>query len=406
MAEVFTRLKAFDAPQKDIFGHAKPIEIYHDDEGIQHAYELVHFYKFHVQAIEELIHRHEDLERRYKESENSRNALATKLHNTEIDLKGVKATLEESKENLRKEKNAHEKTKADLREAKEDLKKEIVSHQKTNVALEKSKEELRKEQFSHQKTKEMLEESKDELKREKYLHQTTKDKLKTSEEQLKATTSQLQQTIDKLEHAIIELRQTNTELTKVKGELEKDKDLLAKAQSDLARTRNELCKARENYVSADKRAEDNRRQLDEAIRNEKAANIRARDANDRADNLEEERDMLNKEVDNLKKALEKANASSNESCTGLHVIRKPNHTCGNVYIDEIIYGGKAFDDKKTVDTFLQLLKNKTVFEVHNRLFPEDPWHLNLKTLTVAYSVDGKPFQYLIGKEWEQVRFTY
>jgi len=209
-----------------------------------------------------------------------------------------------------------------------------------------------------------------------------------------------------LEHAIIELRQTNTEVTKVKGENEKNKDLLAKAQSDLARTRNELCKARENYVSADKRAEDNRRQLDEAIRNEKAANIRARDANDRADNLEEERDMLNKEVDNLKKALEKVNASSNESCTGLHVIRKPNHTCGNVYIDEIIYGGKAFDDKKTVDTFLQLLKNKTVFEVHNRLFPEDPWHLNLKTLTVAYSIDGKPFQYLIGKEWEQVRFTY
>ena len=378
MAEVFTRLKAFDAPQKDIFGHAKPIEIYHDDEGIQHAYELVHFYKFHVQAIEELIHRHEDLERRYKESENSRNALATKLHNTELELKSVKAAFEESKENLKKEKHAHEKTKADLREAKEDLKKEIVCHQKTTVALEKSKEELRKEQVSHQKTKEMLEEAKEELKREKFLHQMTKDKLKTSEEQLKATTSELQETIEKLEHALIELRRTNTE----------------------------LCKARENYASANKRAEESRRQLDEAIRNEKAANIRAREANERADKLEEERDMLNKEVDNLKKALENANASSNDSCTGLHVIRKPSHTCGNVYIDEIIYGGKAFHDKKTIDIFLQLLKNKTVFEVHNRLFPEDPWHLNLKTLTVVYSVDGKPFQYLIGKEWEKVRFTY
>ena len=378
MAEVFTRLKAFDAPQKDTFGHAKPIEIYHDDEGIQHAYELVHFYKFHVQAVEELIHRHEDLERRYKESENSRNALATKLHNTEIELKGVKADLEESKENLRREKKAHEKTKADLREAKEDLKKEIVSHQKTTVALEKSTEALHKEQVAHQRTKEMLEESKDELKREKFLHQTTKDKLKTSEEQL----------------------------TKVKGELEENKHILTQTQSDLARTRSELCKARENYASADKRAEENRRQRDEAICNEKAANIRAREANDRADRLEEERDMLNKEVDNLKKALEKANASNNDSCTGLHVIRKPNHTCGNVYIDEIIYGGKAFNDKKTIDTFLQLLRNKTLFEVHNRLFPEDPWHLNLKTLTVVYSVDGKPFQYLIGKEWEKVRFTY
>ena len=406
MAEVFTPLKAFDAPQKDIFCHVKPIEVYHDDEGIQHAYELVHFYKFHVQAIEDLIHRHEDLERRYKESENTRNALATKLHNTESELKTVKATLEESKEDIRKEKISHQKTKADLMEAKEDLKKENATHQKTKVALEESKEELRKEKVSHQKTKAMLEESKDEIKREKLSHQKTKDKLKASEDQLQTTTSQLQQTIDKFEHAIIELRQTNTELTKVKAELVANKDMLAETRADLARTGNELCKTRENYASADKRAEDNRRQLDEAIHNEKAANIRARDANDRADKLEEERDILNKEVDNLKKALEKANASSNDSCTGLHVIRKPNHTCGNVYIDEIIYGGKAFDDKKTINIFLQLLKNKTIFEVHNRLFPEDPWHINLKTLTVVYSVDGKPFQYLIGKEWEKVRFTY
>ena len=348
MAEVFTSLKAFDASLKDNHYHAKPI--YHDDECIQHAYELVNFYKFHVQSVETLIHRYEDIERRYGESEDSRKALATKLHNTECELKIAKTELEECKKELRKEKD------------------------------------------SHQKTKDMLE-------HEKLEHQRTRDKLKVSEDQLQTTTSQLKQTTDKFQRAIIDLRDANTELTKVK-------DMLAKTQDDLAKTKNELCKARENYASADKRAEDNRRQLDEAIRNEKAANKRAREANDRADKLEEERDILNKEVDNLKKALENANASNNDSCTGLHVIRKPNRTCDNVYIDAIIYGGKAFDDKKTIDIFLQLLKAKTVFEVHNRLFPEDPWHVNLKTLTVVYSVDGKPFQYLVGNEWEKVRFTY
>ena len=364
MAEVFASLKAFDAPQKDHFYHGKPREIYHDDECVQHAYELVKFYKFHVQSIENLIHRHEELERRYKESEDSRNALATKLHNTESELKSVKLTLEESEE------------------------------------------ELRKEKISHQKTKLMLEESKDRIKREELDHQKTKEKLRCSEEKLQVTTTQLQQITDKFEHAIIELRQAKDELTKVKAELVTTKDMLSKAQDDLAKAKNELCKVRENYNSADKRAEDNRRQLDEAIQKEKDANKRAREANDRADKLEEERDILNKEVDSLKKKLEKANVSNNDSCTGLHVIRKPNRTCDNLYIDQIIYGGKTFDDKKTIDIFLQLLKAKTVFEVHNRLFPEDPWHVNLKTLTVVYSVDGKPLQYLIGKEWEKVRFTY
>ena len=348
MAEVFASLKAFDASLKDNHYHAKPI--YHDDESIQHAYELVNFYKFHVQGIETLIHRYEDVERRYKESEDSRNALATRLHNTESQLKRVETELEETKKALRNEKD------------------------------------------SHQKTKDMLE-------HEKRERQKTRDKLKVSEDQLQATTSQLKQ-------AIIDLSNANTELTKVKAELAKTKDMLAKTQDDLTKTKNELCKARENYDSANKRAENSRRQLDEAIRNEKAANKRARDANDRADKLEEERDILNKEVDNLKKTLEKANAPNNDFCTGLHVIRKPNRTCDNVYIDAIIYGGKAFDDKKTIDIFLQLLKDKTVFEVHNRLFPEDPWHVNLKTLTVVYSVDGKPFQYLVGNEWEKVRFTY
>ena len=299
MAEVFSSLKAFDAPLKDHLYHAKPI--YHDDECIQHAYELVNFYKFHVQGIETLIHRYEDFERRYKESEDSR---------------------------------------------------------------EKCERELQDEKNSHQKTKKTLEESENKLANEKREHQKTRDNLKVSE------------------------------------------DKLHKAQDDLAKTRTELCKARENYDSANKRADDSRRQRDEAIDSEKAANKRAREANEKAEKLEGERDNLNKKVDDLMRKLEKANASNNDSCTGLHVIRKPNRTCGNLYIDEIIYGGKAFDDKKTIDTFLQLLKAKTLFEVHNRLFPEDPWPVNLKTLTVVYSVDGKPFQYLIGKEWEKVKFAY
>ena len=85
---------------------------------------------------------------------------------------------------------------------------------------------------------------------------------------------------------------------------------------------------------------------------------------------------------------------------------KPGHSRGDLYIDQILYGGKIFRDQVTIDRFLGLLKDRVAFEVHNRLFPEDPWYRKEKTLTVAYSVGGGELKYLNAKEWDTVSFDY
>ena len=353
MAEILSRLKAFDAPQRDIIVSTKPIEVDSndsddlDDQIIKTATELVALYQIQAKTTEGLINRDRDLKSKYDvlnkdydTAVKSRDALAKELKETTERL--TKRIVELEKE---------------LEKARKELEKEKAAHKVTKVELEKK---LKNEEISHAKTKADLVKSENRREDEKAAHQETRDKLKLAEEKLH------------------------------------------KKESELTQVKNDLLKARVNYNNAAARADENRRQLDEANRNESAANERAMEANKRADRLKKETHVLQREIDSLKKELEHCHATSSRPI----FVPKPGHTFENVYIDVIMYGGKIFTDKATIDTFLQLLKNRTVFEVHNRLFPEDPWYLNLKTLTVVYSVDGKPFQYLHEKEWEKVSFVH
>ena len=283
-----------------------------------------------------------------------------------------------------------EKSLHDSKEAKDELKKSQEDLKKS----EKARNDLLQEVKQLKKRKEELELA---LRQEKEAHEKTK-----------ADRDDAKKERDEALFLYGKVREENVELRR---KIEEDN---AKFEKDLAKIKEERDSALARYgqvynqnVGLQKQHKDDLERLANATaradRNQEnldKANERARASHLLADGLENDKEILQKRNNDLSRQLENAGASTPSYKP------KPDHSLGNVYIDIIIYGGKIFDDSKTVDTFLHLLKDKTTFEVHNKLFPADPWPLHSKTLVVVYSVDGKPFEYLHAKEGGKVSFKH
>ena len=69
---------------------------------------------------------------------------------------------------------------------------------------------------------------------------------------------------------------------------------------------------------------------------------------------------------------------------------RPNRICGDVYIDEVMYGGVVVRDQKVLDRLLDLAASRASFKVTNDLMGgHDPWPRTTRTFTAVSAFGGK-----------------
>ncbi|KAL6717709.1 hypothetical protein ACLMJK_005624 [Lecanora helva] len=368
MASVFDHMRAF-SHTKDILVKTQPVEDENDLDCLSHARQLLSFHKFHVHGIEGLVNHHDSLERRFKESEDSRKALASKLNKTEKDLKTTQTNLDTAKTDLAR-------TRKELESKKSILK---TTEQKLGAA------------------EELLDETRSTLK-------STEAKLSDTQKELGSTKDQLKDTDNKL-------KETTTKLTSTKTELEIAGSKLLTAQKDLEKTRKEFSQHKEEFVDykrdVKKDIENVESELKKANDGEKTAKAQLAAEKERGSTLSNR----NKSLEEVKdKALEKVrilerqlrDKSSDDSA----FIHWPNRTSDDIYLDEIIYGGVNISNQTVINRLLEHAANKTKFTVTNSLMGGDPWPGTQKTFTMVYSLDGKgPFKYFSCQEGKDAWFA-
>ncbi|MCJ1279852.1 hypothetical protein MMC21_007676 [Puttea exsequens] len=333
-----------------------------DNQHVSHARDLLSYYRFHVQGIENLIYHHDDVKRQYKESERSRKALAAELDKTESDLKATKGALEQTHGKL------------------------VTTHKE----LASTKDTLAKSNADLNKTKETLSATENKLDASQKDLTKTRDALSKTQAQLKETQTDFSKTKDKLESTILKLDQTNNALNHTKTELSRTEETLKSTKEKLSATETELTNLKNEYDTDIKRLRENL----------KVANQGEKKAREEATELDSTRDRLEGEVFDLKQQLK---ARGTTPPAFLHY---NDRTRGDIYLDHVVYGGKVITDKAVLNALLEHAKNRTPFTVSNTFMGGDPWRHETKSFTAVYAVGGKgPFKYLNAKEHEETKFV-
>lgn len=105
------------------------------------------------------------------------------------------------------------------------------------------------------------------------------------------------------------------------------------------------------------------------------------------------------ELQETKKQLEQAE-DRNKAFFHYH-----NRTRGDIYLEDIIYGGTVIRNQEVIDRLLQLAADRKAFKVSNELLGGDTWVDVKKTFTAIYAVGGKgPFRSISQQENQVVKF--
>ena len=326
------------------------------------ARSLLSFFQLQASGLEDLLNHHDDVECHLTEAKKSIKTLIDRLHKTE--------------EELRNEKAAHQKTQKSLHQAQKDLTHERELHGKTKEKLAKVEKDLKAEKDLHAKTQERLAKSEKDLKSERDSHAATKRELAVKCEELESTELTLKNTKNDLEKALADLRETT--------------DLFEDAKTD--------------YASANERASDWESEW-------KAVDLEVQRLNGVKERLEEDnRKLLTKNNDLVKEreALTPGKSSTTAPIkdTSAAFFQSDSRKKGRYYIDTIQYGGDVYTNKlEIVRKVLDAAVSGKGFEVTNDFFGGDPWHGKTKTMTIAYTLDGKgPFKYIYVKEKKWAKF--
>ncbi|KAL8747781.1 MAG: hypothetical protein Q9190_000387 [Brigantiaea leucoxantha] len=352
MAQVFSGFKAANVPSP-IKGNGAIIKETPlgdcSNEHLSNSRDLLTYYQFHVRAIEGLIKHHEETERKLKESEKSRKALKDRLDNTENELGQTKAKLEETENNL--------------------------TH---------TLKELRDSQCEHKDTNK------------------TTDKLKSTEKNLKQAKDGLNEMKHKFESSEGQLRDTQAKLSS----LEEEKASLAERYKELNISKQkaieERDEANERADEADKRAGEEDKRADKEDKRADEADKRAEEAKKRAKTLQSERDGFDQKAQAIQKQYDDLLKISKSNSSFIH---RSNRTRGDIYIDEIMYGGTVINDQKVINKLLDYAESNKEFTITNDLMGGDTWRGTTKSFTAVYAVGKKgPFKYISQQEYQKVRF--
>ncbi|KAG8527189.1 uncharacterized protein KY384_008619 [Bacidia gigantensis] len=388
-----------------------------DSEHISHSRDLLSYYKFHVNSIENLINHHEEIERKLKESdrklkesETSRKALADRLANTENDLSQTKKKLAESDSNLAKESKKLKETEDRLKAHQDELKKTTKELVSTKNELAKANEKYQKLEVEAKAKDEKLKTLEAELRSKKTELADTKNRLEAYKKDLEKTTRELVSSKNALEKA-------NAKCTELDGKLKTKEDELKKKQIQLEKTGKDLCELQKDYenlkTSSANDYENINKQLEEAIaakhkrdtEADQARKTSTKEMKDMKEKYDAEKELLDEKVGQFERQRDEYKAQLNAKGTAF-ICDDKSRKRGDFYLDTVVYGGKVITDVKILAKILEHAQGGKEFTITNDFMGGDPWRHETKSFTAVYAVGGKgPFKYINVREHEKAKFV-
>jgi chromosome segregation ATPase len=386
-------------------------------EGIQH---IVDDYNSERDRRAKATAMAEEWERRYKESETSRNALAAKLERTEQELRETTADLRHSQSELRK-------TQAELNHSQSELHKTQVDLRYTKDQLTTVEEKLRLSQSKLHETQAELQHSRSELDKSQANLHRTKELLATTEENLRHARSELGETRSKLhalekqlscmrkevEDAKRHLEQLKKDIAHAKHELkEKEAELKAKekkllhAENEAREARVELQKIKESLAEFeeanknlkqccgeyDEQVDDLRKKLADALEHEE-------EANGKAYKVEKEKDETENALAHVRQDLTKLRAERSSLFLGDRRVRER----APFFIVGVVYGGQDITKETVIRDILDHAVAGKPFHIENGTMGGDPRYGTRKSATIAYTVHNRgPIRFVSGWEHDKV----
>ena len=359
MTAVFGQMKAFESIKSHVTVKTQHVGDNSDCEHTQRARDLLAFYKFYVQGIEGLVDHHHHIEHRLDETEQRLRESENRYHESEQSRKALAARVEKMEKELKT----------------------------TKTELENTKDQLSSTRKELTSTKEILKTTQGELSASQKKLAETNANLQSTQTKLNSSQTELGETKDQLKATETKLQQTNATLASTKAQLETTKKSLSDSEAHLNETESELSRIRERSKKSINELEAKLAKANKEHDEEKRLN----------GVLETEKDTAERKQRQAEEDLEDKLATS--------YLHRPNRTRGDIYIDEVVYGGKVYTDQSIINKILDYAAKRTPFTINNDFVGEDPWPRETKSFTVAYAIGGKgPFRYINVKEHDTVCF--